>query len=77
MSGTRYPLNLAEMCWRLELRKPELIEKMHREHQEQRETIERLTEQLRVLRGGVTGESLEPEPEHPNEPTLIPDTSFA
>ena len=26
MSGTRYPLNLAEACWRLELRKPELID---------------------------------------------------
>lgn len=72
MSGTCYPLNLAEMCWRLELRAPELIEKMHREHQEQRETIERLTEQLRVLQGEM---SETPEPESQNELTLIPDTS--
>lgn len=50
MSGTRYPLNLAEMCWRLGLRKPELIEAMHTEHQAQVETIRVLTEQLEALK---------------------------
>ena len=50
MSGTRYPLNLAEMCWRLGLRKPELIEQMHTEHQAQVETIRVLTEQLEALK---------------------------
>tara|TARA_B100000900_G_C20576918_1_gene715737 strand:+ start:1361 stop:1591 length:231 start_codon:yes stop_codon:yes gene_type:complete len=50
MSGTRYPLNLAEMCWRLGLRKPELIEQMHTEHQSQVETIRVLTEQLEALK---------------------------
>jgi hemerythrin-like domain-containing protein len=52
MSGTRYPLNLAEMCWRLGLRKPELIEAMHTEHQAQVETIRVLTEQLEALKDG-------------------------
>ena len=49
MSGNEYPLNLAEMCWRLGLRTPELIQQMHQEHQTQIETIRTLQEQLQTL----------------------------
>lgn len=49
MSGNEYPLNLAEMCWRLGLRTPELIQQMHQEHQMQIETIQSLQEQLQSL----------------------------
>ena len=50
MSGTEYPLNLAEMCWRLELRKPELIEGLHKEHLTQKDTIRALQEELAFYR---------------------------
>lgn len=67
MSGTRYPLNLAEMCWRLGLQKPELIEKMHTEHRAQVETIRVLIEQLEALKNdsevSVTGTTTKSDPE--------------
>ena len=46
MSGTRYPLNLAEMCWKLELRKPELIEEMYNDNKTLKLEIKRLTDEL-------------------------------
>ena len=50
MSGTEYPLNLAEMCWRLGLRKPELIQQMYDENASLLLKVKTLTEELNRMK---------------------------
>ena len=50
MSGTTYPLNLAEMCWKLGLRKPELIQNMYDENASLQLKVNKLTEELNRMK---------------------------